>query len=149
MQHDKQFMRDLILLEDCEATEEARVVVENSVKATCLVYGENISHGDLLTVAMLDNARLIMAGSTAFGRLEFLGNMRLGLMHLKMKKVCVDYAAMMPSLVNFDDVGCLAWLCSISNKHKISNKSKEIKKNDNSFKHHDQVIWSKPTLTPY
>ena len=140
MQNDKEFMKDLMLLEDLEVEEVVRVAAEKKVMATCLVYGENISHGDLLTVAMLDSARLIMAGSTtAFGRLEFLGSMRLGLMHLKMKKVCVDYAAMMPSLVNFDDVGCLAWLSSICNMVKISNKPKEIKKNDNSFEHHDQV----------
>ena len=151
MQQDKGFNKDLALLEDCEADELVRVAAENRVKAICLVYGENISHGDLLTVAMLDSARLIMAGSTtAFGRLEFLGNMRLGLMHLKMKKVCVDYAAMMPSIVNFDDVGCLAWMSSICQKTKISNNPKEIKKNDNSFEHHDQVgaLNSCPRMLP-
>ena len=140
MKHEKQFMQDLVILEDSSVKKEVRIEAENRVKAICLVYGENISHGDQLTVAMLDSARLIMSGSTtAFGRLEFLGQMRLGLMHLKMKKVCVDFLALMPSLVNFEDIGCLAWLSSICQKTKISNVSKDIKKNDNSFEHHDQV----------
>ena len=140
MQQDQGFLKDLALLQDCEVEETMRVAAESRVKAVCLVYGENISHGDLLTVAMLDSARLIMSGSTtALGRLEYLGNMRLGLMHLKMKKVCVDYAAMMPSVVNFDDVGCLAWMSSICQKTRISNNPKEIKKNDDSFEYHDQV----------
>ena len=140
MKHDENFMKDLLLLEDSSVKEEVRVEAEQRVKSVCLVYGENISHGDQLTVAMLDSARLIMKGSTtAFGRLEFLGQMRLGLMHFKMKKVCLDFLSLMPSLVNFDDIGCLAWISSICQKTKISNVGKEIKKNDNSFEHHDQV----------
>ena len=108
--------------------------------AACREYGENISHGDLLTVAMFENAKLIMSGSvTAFGRLEFLGIMRLGLLHLKMKMICAVYQAMMPDEVNFEDEGCLAWLVSISNKTTISNRPKDIKKDDSSFEHHDQV----------
>ena len=140
MGHERGFMLDLSLLEDSEAEQSVREAAEARVKAICLVYGENIDHGDLLTVAMWGNAKLIMSGSTtAFGRLEFLNIMRLGLLHLKMKKVCLDFKAMMPTTVNFDDEGCLAWLCSIANKTVISNDPKDIKKDDNSFEHHDQV----------
>lgn len=103
---DPDFLKDLNLLEDCDADAALREVAEVRVKAVCLLYGEFISHGDLLTVAMFENAKLIMAGSvTAFGRLEFLGAMRLGFMHMKMKKVCIDYGSMMKSVVNFDDQG--------------------------------------------
>jgi hypothetical protein len=135
------FLADLVLLEDAEAEMEDRVAAEERVKQICLEYGEDISHGDLLTVAMQENARLIMAGSvTAFGRLEFLGGMRLGLMHLHMKKVCVDMAAMMPSLANVNDQGSLAWHATITGKNRISNKTKDIKKNDSSYEEHKQFF---------
>ena len=137
---DPSLMKNLAMLEDCDATEDIRVEAEQKVMAACREYGENISHGDLLTVAMFENAKLIMSGSvTAFGRLEFLGIMRLGLLHLKMKMICAVYQAMMPDEVNFEDEGCLAWLVSISNKTTISNRPKDIKKDDSSFEHHDQV----------
>ena len=140
MGHEKSFMLDLARLEDTEVEKVVREEAEAKVKAVCLIYGECIDHGDLLTVQMFGNAKLMMAGSTtAFGRLEFMGVMRLGLLHFKMKKLCLDIKAMMPTTINFDDEGCLAWLCSISDKTMISNNPKDIKKDDNSFEHHDQV----------
>lgn len=140
MKDDSDFLKNLSLLEDCDAQVVVREAAEAEIKAVCLKYGEFISHGDLLTVAMFENAKLIMAGSvTAFGRLEFLGAMRLGIMHMKMKKVCIDYASMMKSVVNFDDQGCLAYLAHVSGKTSISNNPKDIKKDDSSFEHHDQV----------
>ena len=140
-QKDPSFMKDLSKLEDSEAVESDRVEAELRVKAACKEYGENISHGDLLTVAMFQNAKLIMAGSvTAFGRLEFLGIMRLGLLHLKMKYVCGNFSSMMKQEVNYSDIGRLSWLASITNKPSISNRPKDIKKNDSSFEHHDQVM---------
>ena len=139
---DPGFMTDLRLLEEAEATEQDRLEAETRVKAMCREYGENISHGDLQTVAMFENAKLIMAGSvTAFGRLEFLGIMRLGLLHLKMRKVMADYTGVMPNESNYKDIGCLAWLVSVANKPTISNRPKDIKKDDSSFEHHDQVSW--------
>ena len=138
---DPDFVKNLKLLEDCEAEAAVRKAAETSVKAVCLEYGEFIAHGDLLTVAMFENAKLIMAGSvTAFGRLEFLGDMRLGLLHMKMKKLCQDMAATMKSVVNFEDRGCVAWLSHIASKTNISNRQKDIKKDDSSFEHHDQFF---------
>ena len=53
-----------------------------------LEFGEWVGHGDLLTVKMVQEARMMMVGSaTAFGRLEFLGPFRLQLLHMKMKKI--------------------------------------------------------------
>ena len=52
-----------------------------------LKFGIWIGAGDLLTVKMVQEAIMLMAGSaTAFGRLEFLGPFRLQLLHMKMKK---------------------------------------------------------------
>ena len=81
-----------------------------------------------------------MAGSvTAFGRLEFLGPFRLQLLHMKMKKICQDYSICMKNEVNFDDKLTLSWLTEDC-RMKVSNKAKDIKKNDSSFEKHDQFI---------
>ena len=115
-------------------------VSEDKVKKACLEFGEWVGHGDLLTVKMIMEAMLLMSGSaTAFGRLEFLGPVRLQMLHMKMKKVSQDYSLCMPHEVNFDDVLSLAWLTSLT-RMKVSNKEKDIKKNDSSFERHDQFL---------
>ena len=89
---------------------------------------------------MILEAMMLMAGSaTAFGRLEFLGPFRLQLLHMKMKKVSQDYALCMPNEINLDDVLSLPWLTALT-RMKISNKEKDIKKNDSSFERHDQFL---------
>ena len=84
---------------------------------------------------------MAMKGSaTAFGRLEFIGGpFRLQLLHMKMKKVAQDYSSCMRLEINFDDILSVAWLASLT-RGKVSNKSKDIKKNDSSFELHDQFI---------
>ena len=82
------FLKLLKLLEDPDAEEETREAAEEEVKRTVLEFGEWVGHGDLLTVKMVQEARMMMVGSaTAFGRLEFLGPFRLQLLHMKMKKI--------------------------------------------------------------
>ena len=138
MGHEPEFMKNLKLLEDSEADREVREAAEEEVKKVIQVYGEDISHGDLLTVKMMMRAKDIMSGSTtAFGRLEFLGDMRLGLFHLKMKKVTVDFKAMMRHVTNYDDRGSLAFLAASTNCTKVTSDEKEIKK---SFELHDQFF---------
>ena len=138
--YDPDFMKDLKLLEDKDAKVEVREEAEKRVKVASREYGESLDNGDLLTKIMWENVKQIMAGSvTAFGRLEFLPDMFMGLMHFDMKKTCIDYKAMMSSIVNFDDEGCLAWLASVCGKTNISNNPKDIKKDDCSFEHHKQV----------
>ena len=89
---------------------------------------------------MILEAMMLMAGSaTAFGRLEFLGPFRLQLLHMKMKKVSQDYSLCMPNEINLDDVLSLPWLTALT-RMKISNKEKDIKKNDSSFERHDQFL---------
>ena len=81
-----------------------------------------------------------MAGSaTAFGRLQFLGPMRLQMLHMKMKKISQDFSSCMKKEINLDDVLTLPWLAALT-RVKISNKGKDIKKNDDSFERHDQFI---------
>lgn len=65
------------------------------------------------------------------GRLEYLGPFRLQLLHMKMKKIAQDYAECMKNENNFDDKLSVPWLSSLS-RVKVSNKSKDIKKNDSS-----------------
>ena len=91
-------------------------------------------------VKMVQEARMLMAGSaTALGRLEFLGPFRLQLLHMKMKKVVVDYTSGMKSDINFDDVLTLPWMSALT-RIKITNKGKDIKKNDSTFERHDQFL---------
>jgi hypothetical protein len=81
-----------------------------------------------------------MSGSaTAFGRLEYIGPCRLQMLHMKMKKVSQDYSLCMKQEVNFDDVLSLPWLTALT-RMKVSNKEKDIKKNDSSFERHDQFL---------
>ena len=130
----------LKLLEDTDADIEKREEAEGLVMEAVLEFGEWIGHGDLLTVKMVQEAKMLMIGSaTAFGRLEYLGPMRLQLLHMKMKKVAQDYAACMQREINFDDVLTLSWLAALT-RMKVSNKQKEIKKNDSSFERHDQFL---------
>ena len=87
--HDPDFVKLLQLLEDTDVMVEDREEAEHKVKEAVQIYGEWVGHGDLLTVKMMQEARMLMVGSaTAFGRLEFLGPFRLQLLHMKMKKVC-------------------------------------------------------------
>ena len=135
------FMADMKLLEDTKVDRMTREEAEVRVKEACREYGENISHGDLLTVQKQHDAKVIMAGSTtAFGRLEYLGHMRLGMMHLKMKKLCIDIGALMPNVANFEDRGGLAYLAQLTEKTFFSNKKDEIKKDDSTFEKHDQFV---------
>ena len=137
---DPTFLKLVKLLEDPEAEETEREDAELVVKSACLTFGELVLHGDLLTVKMIQEAIMLMAGSaTAFGRLEFIGPCRLQMLHMKMKKTCQDYALCMKHEVNFDDVLSLPWLTSLT-RMKVSNKEKDIKKNDSSFKRHDQFL---------
>ena len=83
-----------------------------------------------------------MAGSaTAFGRLEFLflGPFRLQLLHMKMKKVVVDFTSGMKNEINFEDVLSIPWSAALA-RIKVTNKGKDIKKNDSTFERHDQFI---------
>lgn len=137
--NDPAFMADLKLIEDAKVDTLVRKEAEVRVKEVCLDYGEDLAHGDLLTVQKQDDAKSLMSGSTtAFGRMEFLGMMRLGLLHAKMKKVCVDMQALMPNVANFEDQGCLAYLAQLAEKTNISNRKEDIKKDDSSFERHDQ-----------
>ena len=134
------FLQILNILEDTDADTEKREDAEKYVMEAVLEFGEWIGHGDLLTVKMVQEAKLLMVGSaTAFGRLEFLGPFRLQLLHMKMKKVAQDYNASMKREINFDDVLSLPWLAALT-RMKVSNKGKEIKKNDSSFERHDQFL---------
>ena len=137
---DPEFLELLKLLEDPSADEAEREAAEKEVKEACRVFGEWVGHGDLLTVKMIMEAMMMMAGSaTAFGRLEFLGPVRLQMLHMKMKKVSQDYSLCMPNEINYDDVLSLAWLTALT-RMKVSNKEKDIKKNDSSFERHDQFL---------
>ena len=139
-QHDPSFAKMLTLLEEPEADLEEREKAEEHVKSVVQRYGEWIGGGDLLTVKMVQEARMLMAGSaTAFGRLEFLGPFRLQLLHMKMKMICQDYGACMKQEINFDDKISLPWMAALT-RVKVSNKAKEIKKNDSSFERADQFI---------
>ena len=139
-QLDPSFAKMLTLLEEPEADLEEREKAEEHVKSVVQRYGEWIGGGDLLTVKMVQEARMLMAGSaTAFGRLEFLGPFRLQLLHMKMKKICQDYGACMKQEINFDDKISLPWMAALT-RVKVSNKAKEIKKNDSSFERADQFI---------
>ena len=51
---------------------------------------------------------------------------------MKMKKVAQDYSECMKDENNFDDKLSLPWLSSMA-RVKVSNKSKDIKKNDSSL----------------
>ena len=101
-------------------------MAERKVKEACLEYGELILHGDLLTVKMIQEAMLLMSGSsTAFERLDFIGPCRIQMLHMKMKKVCQDYFLVMPKEINYDDVCSLPWMTSLTGI-KVSNKEKDI-----------------------
>ena len=137
---DPEFIHLLKVLEDADADNEEREKAEDIVKKEVDEYGEWIGHGDLLTVKMIQEARMLMVGSaTAFGRLEFLGPFRLQLLHMKMKKICQDYSVGMKNEINFDDKISLPWLTALT-RMKVTNKAKEIKKNDSSFERHDQFL---------
>ena len=134
------FLKMLKQLEDPDASDEEREAAEEIVKEAVLMFGEWVGHGDLLTVKMVQEAKSLMVGSaTAFGRLEFLGPFRLQLLHMKMKKVSQDYSVCMKNEVNFDDILSLPWLTALT-RMKVSNKAKDIKKNDSSFERHDQFL---------
>ena len=140
MDDEEEFIAKLKVLENPDVEIETREKVEKEVKDEVLRFGVWIGAGDLLTVKMVQEAVLLMSGSaTAFGRLEFLGPFRLQLLHMKMKKVCQDYSACMRSDINFDDKLSLPWLAALT-RAKVSNKAKDIKKNDSSFELHDQFI---------
>ena len=129
---DPSFLKMLLLLEDANAPQEEREVAEKSVREA--------GHGDLLTVKMVQEAKMLMVGSaTAFGRLEFLGPFRIQMLHMKMKKITQDISSCMKREINFDDPLTLTWLAAL-NRMKISNKGKDIKKNDSSFEKHDQYV---------
>ena len=137
---DPKFLHLLKLLEDPDADTDEREMAEEEVKTAVMVFGEWVGHGDLLTVKMIQEARMLMVGSaTAFGRLEFLGPFRLQMLHMKMKKICQDYSECMRHDINFDDKLSLPWLTSLT-RMKVTNKAKEIKKNDSSFERHDQFL---------
>ena len=137
---DPHFLRLLDILEDEEVSDEVREAAEQEVMEAVLAFGVWVGHGDLLTVKMVQEAKLLMAGSaTAFGRLQFLGPMRLQMLHMKMKKVSQDFSSCMKNEINLDDVLTLPWLAALT-RIKVSNKGKDIKKNDDSFERHDQFI---------
>ena len=139
------FLEKIRLLEDVDAEEAERKEAEQVVMEEVLKFGVWIGSGDLLTVKMIQEATMLMAGSaTAFGRLEFLGPFRLQLLHMKMKKICQDFAATMKHEINFDDKLSVPWLTALS-RMKISNKAKDIKKNDSTFERHDQFMASVQT----
>ena len=139
--NDPEFARLLSLLEDPNVADDVREGAEKRVMEAVIQFGVWIGHGDLLTVKMVQEAKLLMKGSaTAFGRLEFLlGPFRLQLLHMKMKKIAQDISAGMKKLINFDDVLSLSWSSALT-RVKISNKAKDIKKNDSSFELHDQFV---------
>ena len=131
----------LHMLEDTSIAEEDRIAAEKTVMEAVLRFGEWIGHGDLLTVKMVLEAKKSMSGSaTAFERLQFLlGPFRLQMLHMKMKKVSQDYDQYMEHEINFDDVISVPWFALLG-RVKVSNKAKDIKKNDSSFELHDQFI---------
>ena len=61
------------------------------------------------------------------------------MLHMKMKKISQDFSSCMKKEINLDDVLTLPWLAALT-RVKISNKGKDIKKNDDSFERHDQFI---------
>ena len=118
---DPAFLRLLKIIEDPEADEEEREIAEEIVKKAVLEFGEWIGHGDLLTVKMIQEARMLMVGSvTAFGRLEFLGPFRIQMLHMKMKKISQDYAICIKNDCNLDDILSLPWLTELT-RMKVSN----------------------------
>lgn len=63
-----EFRKLLDVLEDAKATDEEREAAEKKVHKAVMEYGEWIGHGDLLTVKMVQEAKMLMTGSaTAFG----------------------------------------------------------------------------------
>ena len=136
--NDPGLTKSIKLLEDPDVEEEVRVAAEANVNEACMKYGELILHGDLLTVKMIQEAKVLMSGAaTAFERLEFIGPCRLQMLHMKMKKLCQDFALCMVHDINYDDVLSLPW-CTALTGVKVSNEEKDIKKNDSSFEMHDQ-----------
>ena len=112
---DPEFMKLISYLEDPDIDEETREMAESKVKEACMEYGELILHGDLLTVKMIQEAKLIMSGSsTAFGKLEFIGPCRIQLMHMKMKKVCQDYYLAWKNEINYDDILSLPFVTALT-----------------------------------
>ena len=137
---DPEFLRKLSVIEDPDVAEDVREEAEKEVMAAVEKFGVWIGHGDLLTVKMVQEARSLMKGSaTLFERLGFLGPFRLQLLHMKMKKIGQDYSACMPTENNFEDYLTISW-SSFLTRIRVSNKSKQIKKNDSSFELHDQFI---------
>ena len=140
VENEQEFLTLLRMLEDADAPVESREKAEKEVMDAVNKFGAWIGAGDLLTVKMVQEAVMLMAGSaTAFGRLEFLGPFRLQLLHMKMKKICLDYSVSMKNDINLDDKISLPWLAALT-RVKVSNKAKDIKKNDSSFELHDQFI---------
>ena len=137
---DPGFVKQVALLEDEKASDEERKMAEKIVKEAVDEFGIWIGHGDLLTVKMVQEARASMAGSaTLFGKLGFLGPIRLQLLHMKMKKVVQDMQNGMKSEINFDDVLSVPWSAALT-RTKVTNKGKDIKKNDSTFERHDQFL---------
>ena len=58
---------------------------------------------------------------------------------MKMKKISQDFSSCMKNEINLDDVLTLPWFAALT-RVKVSNKGKDIKKNDESFERHDQFI---------
>ena len=107
------------LSEDPE--EEEREGVEEIVEKAVLEFGEWVGYGDLLTVKMIQEARMFTVGSvTTFGRVEFLGPFRIQMLHMKMKKISQDYAICMKNDCNLDDILSLPWLTELT-RMKVSN----------------------------
>ena len=139
-ENDPVFLGLLKDLEDPDISEDDRKKSEKLVMDAVLEYGEWIGHGDLLTVKMVLEAKKAMSNSsTAFGQLAFLGPFRIQLLHMKMRKISQDYGQCMPNLINFDDVVTLPW-CAALCRFQVSNKGKDIKKNDSTFEKHDQFL---------
>lgn len=149
MEGDPFFLADVDMLEQVDLEEEVRSEAEMRVGEANQRYGEKIWHGDLMTVEMIQEIRQIVAQEvTAFGRLEYFGPVRVEGLHMNFKKHVVDFKALMPSTVNFDDKLCMAQLCHRAGKDKeISNEDKKIHKNDSSFERHSQ--WAKEVATQY
>jgi hypothetical protein len=96
-----EFHAKLAVLTDKDAPVEVREAAEAEVQFACRLFGEFVGHGDLLTVQMWQEAKLLLAQEvTAFGRLEFCGPFRLEGFHAKMKKTHLDFVAMMRNPVH-------------------------------------------------
>ena len=105
MGNDPDFCKMLKLLEDPEADADERECAEAAVMEAVLKHGEWVGHGDLLTVKMVQEAKMLMKGSaTAFGRLEYLGPFGLQMLHMKMKKIAQVLSYFDTSYIQFQKI---------------------------------------------